>query len=165
MFIKLGTVLTSSRRFRMHTLKSSITCFCIFFYCCSRCEWAIPHRTSQHDFPWAFMPCAVQLITTDFSKHVESCSLATKNMISLLPRCKWPPNMESVNLSGKTSLLTLWLRDKRDAMWQTEKNIPPLSQDLWPVNLAESWLQTEVSKNKPFITDFLCFFFCFAYEG
>ena len=44
--------------------------------------------------------------------------------------------------------MPLWSHDQRESMWQFEKSISPLSQNLWPLNLAARWLQQGDSARK-----------------
>ena len=57
----------------------------IFF----KAESVVKFCICEHD-----VPCTLEkIVMTELSEHVESFSSTTKNMISPLPQCRWPPNL------------------------------------------------------------------------
>lgn len=85
---------------------------------------------------------------TDLSKLVDSCSSTTKNTISPLPQCLWPPHIESCRL-----IMTGFYP------YHHEANVMPCDKlkkvyistfiRLMVSNLAECWLREGGSERKP----------------
>ena len=69
--------------------------------------------------PCAFKPCPLEINSNSRWKgrHMESCSLTTKNITSPLPQCPWPPNLQGGDLP-----------------WQA-----PVHKIKWPFHYAVLW--------------------------
>ena len=88
------------------------------------CVYDLKFCMCKHD-----MPCALKINSNGGLKrgHVESCLSTTKDLISPLPQCLWPPNLAGWCLVMRSSYpknrMTFWpcgyarLRDKQKSLY------------------------------------------------
>ena len=99
--------------------------------------------------PCVFKSCPFETNSNGGFKqeHVESCSSTTKNIVSPLPQCVWPPNLAGwlviMRGSSPQSHMTLWSRGRaasRDRLKHISTATVPMATKLGRMVTYRDWL-------------------------